>query len=467
MKRREFLRLSLNTIAVAVSASLLGCGSSDSNSSGVPSFPSGEEGVKVPESLGFRYANIEYLFREDGTAKIVSEMSAFYPKGHKADESPLGLKIYYVDAENGSLNGDGLSWKTAMKSINTAINQPDVDAVLIAGGQHYGIDDDGVMAMGTYTGERDVALISVGEPAIISSARAVSWSLYDDAVYRSSSTGGSIPKVIDLSQEDEFGDPLELVEVDSMEELEENCFFFDIGLRVFVKLKDGREPDENILCLRSFANQVSAQGIKWYARNIKWYSAYSGALRYQECGENTIAIVEDCEFGYSSLDGLCVRDIGLSIARRCRSYRNTNDAFNYHQRNGLDPHGIEEDCTGYNSQKSGTGNGSTAHENCRVIRVNCEYYKNKGPGIADIQTSKTFNVAVVSRDNYSSPNSWGFLATDEVEMWIVGCSAYKNSGWNRGGSVAFKNTSIGHIKDLLIDDDIVVADNAYVSDFPG
>jgi len=467
MKRREFLRLSLNTMAVAVSVSLLGCGSSKSNSSDTPSLPDVERGLKVPESFGFRFENIEYLVREDGTAKIVSDMSAFYPKGYKADESPLGLKVYYVDAENGSVNGDGLSWQTAMKSINTAINQSDVDAVLIAGGQHYGIDNDGVMAMGTYSGDRDVALISVGEPAIISSARAVTWSLYEGEVYRSSPTGGSIPKVIDLSQEDEFGDPLELTQVDSIEELEGNCFLFDSDLRVLVKLNDGREPDENILCLRSFANQVSAQGVKWYARNIKWYSAYSGALRYQGCGEDTVAIVEDCDFGYSSLDGLCVRDIGLSIARRCISYRNSNDAFNYHQRNGLDPHGIEEDCIGYNSQKSGTGNGSTAHENCRVIRVNCEYYKNKGPGIADIQTSKSFNVAVVSRDNYSSSNSWGFLATDEVEMWIIGGSAYKNSGWNRGGSVAFKNTSIGHIKDLVTDDDIVAIDNAYVSDFLG
>lgn len=468
MDRRKFLKLSFNTLAAAVSVSLLGCGGSSGggSSANIPDDGNSGEvrGTKLPDTLGFRANDIEYIIESDGTARIVSDLTSLYPKGYKADEVPFGLKIYYVDSENGSINGDGLSWKTAMKSINTAIHQPDVDAVLISGGKHYGIDNDGVIAMGKYTGRRDVALISVGEPAIVSSARSVVWSVHEGSVYRSTPTGGSIPKVIDLSQKDESGDPLELTKVGSIDELVDNSFFFD-SVRVFIQLPDSRSPDDNILCLRSMANQVSAPGVKWYARNIKWYSAYSGALRYQDCDLNTVAVVESCEFAFSSLDGLCVRDIGLSIARDCRSFKNGNDAFNYHQRNEIDPHGIEERCVGYNSQKIGTGNGSTAHESCKVVRINCEYYKNKGPGIADIQKAKTFNVSVISRDNYSSSNSWGILATDEVEMWLIGGNALNNAGWNRGGDVMFSGTSIGHVKDFETSSEIVIIENAYVSEF--
>ncbi|HAT8515618.1 TPA: hypothetical protein I7181_18165 [Vibrio vulnificus] len=414
---------------------------------------------KVTDKMGLRCGPIWYVIDGEGSAKIITDLTRFYPKGWQADRCPFGLKIYYVDSVNGSVSGDGLSWSTAMKSINTAIHQPDVDAVLIAGGQHYGLDSDGVIAMGEYNGDRDVALISVGAPAIVSSARAVGWSVYDGDVYRSTSTGGSIPKVIDLSQVDEFGDPLEMRKASSIEDLTENAFYDD-GNNVFIHLLGGRVPDENVLCLRSFINQVSAKGVKWYARNIKWYSAASGALRYQGCGEQTVATVEDCVFGYSSLDGLCVRDIGLSIARRCRSFKNANDAFNYHAYNGLDPHGIEEHCIAYGSQKRGTGNGSTLHENCRALRVNCHYAYNRGPGIADIQTSKSFNVAVTSKSNFNSSNSWGFLATEQCEMWIDGGSAYENSGNGEGGDVAFVSDVKAHVNGLATGSDIFLSGNA-------
>ncbi|HFQ4934135.1 TPA: hypothetical protein ACGUPE_001208 [Vibrio vulnificus] len=414
---------------------------------------------KVTDKMGLRCGPIWYVIDGEGSAKIITDLTRFYPKGWQADRCPFGLKIYYVDGKNGTLNGDGLSWSTAMKSIKTAINQPDVDAVLIAGGQHYGITNDGVMAMDVYSGTRDVALIAVGAPAIVSSARAVTWSVHSGDVYQSSSTGGSITRVVDLNQVDDFGDPLELRKAASVEDLSENSFFHD-GTRVFVQLPQGRVPDDDVLCMRSFVNQVSAPGIKWYARNINWYTGGSGSLRYQNCDESTVAVVEDCCFGYSSLDGLCVRDIGLSIARRCRSFRNANDAFNYHAYNGLDPHGIEEHCIGYNSQKTGTGNGSTLHEACRALRVNCHYAYNKGPGIADIQTSKSFNVAVTSKSNFNSSNSWGFLATEQCEMWIDGGSAYENSGNGEGGDVEFRGDSKAHVNGLATGSDIVLSDNA-------
>lgn len=420
----------------------------------------GMRGIKkVSDKLGLRCGPIWYVVDGEGSAKIITDLTRFYPRGYQADKMPFGLKIYYVDTENGQLDGDGLSWSTAMKSINTAMHMPDVDAVLIAGGQHYHITNDGVMCMGTYSGSRDIALIAVGPPAIVSSARQVSWQLHEGTVYKTGSTGGSVTAVVDLTQVDDFGDPLELTKVNSIEELEENCFFFD-SVRVLVHLKGGREPDEKILCLRSFANKVSAPGIKFYTRNIHWYSGDAGGLSFSECDIDTVAIAEDCAFAYATYDGLSVRDVGLSIARRCRSFRNKNDAFNYHERNGITPHGIEEHCIGYNSQKSGTGNGSTLHESCVALRVNCHYAYNKGPGVADIQSSKSFNVAVTSKNNFSHTNSWGFLATDDVEMWIDGGSAYNNSGWGQGGDVAFKNRVKAHVNGLATGTDIVVIESS-------
>ncbi|CAK2450193.1 Parallel beta helix pectate lyase-like protein [Vibrio crassostreae] len=451
MQRREFIKLSLNAAVLTATAMAGGY------------YCLSRKDFKTPSGLGLITGPLKYKFNSDNTAQINSDLSAFYPKGYKADKSNIGLKVYYVDSGNGTMQGDGLSWETAMKSINVAIHQPDVDAVLIAGGKHYGIDDEGVIGMGTYSGNRDVALIAVGEPAIISSARKVRWSSYRKRIYSSSNTGGQVHKVIDISREDKNGNPIELRQVISFDLLNSDTFFFDEDRgKVFVRLSRRRTPDENILCLRQDPNQVSAHDVKWYARNIKWYGASRGALRYKNCGKNTITTIEDCHMGFSTQDGLCVRDVGLSIARRCSSFNNDNDAFNYHEENGLSPHGIEESCKGYNSKQLATGNGSTSHENCRVLRVNCEYYKNKGPGIADIQTSKTYNVAVTARDNYASNNSWGIQATDDVEIWLHKVSAFNNSGDNKKGDVVFSDNVKAYVKDLVSSSDIVISGNVKV-----
>jgi len=146
----------------------------------------------------------------------------------------------------------------------------------------------------------------------------------------------------------------------------------------------------------------------------------------------------------------------------CRASRNFNDGFNYHALSGIDPHFVEIDCIGSENFAIGTGNGSTSHEAVKGIRINCHYYGNYGPGVADVNDAQTFNVGCTSRFNgpTGNANAGGFQVSGQdkpgagARMWLDGCVADANAGGD------FMSTLTGRMlyRDIWSGRDVVSVD---------
>lgn len=411
---------------------------------------------KVPESMGFMFP-LEY-WKDATGAGLLTDLSQHYPDG-AFDPVGRGLKVYYVDPELGSDANDGLSWGTAFSSVMTAMNQSDVDAVFCQGGKVYQITSSGTNTITTYTGQRDVSIQAIGDPAIFAPARTVTWTPEGTAnVYGSTAAGGAIVNVIDLRNQDAFGAYTTLTPVGSVGEVSTtpNSYFNDGGFAK-IRLGDDSEPDENILVMRSTQhNRISSPGTKVHIKNIDFLGGSGGALRALNGNSDSVLVVEDCRFmNCHNGNGLNVRDYGLVISKNCSGISNYDDAFNYHVSNGLNPHFIEIGCKGINSFGPATANGSSAHDFCVGFRINCEYTDNRGPGLIDVNDAKSYNVNIVSKDNTGSSNAMG-LSTygGTAEMWVDG---FETSG-NQSYDINVIETATLHIRDAVYDEGKVNVD---------
>lgn len=393
----------------------------------------------TPSALGHRVGRVAYRRSHSGRAELVSSLQSYYPAAAFDPINFPGVTRYYVDQTSGSDAAAGTSWATALKRISAALAKSDVDVVLIRGGQTYALDTTAAQGIGEYTGTRDIVLVAIGPRARVTSAREVTWTAHatEANVYQSSSTGGGIATVVDTRTTDANGDFLKLTNVASIALVgtTPGSWFYASSV-CYVRLGDSAVPAHPaVLALRDALNRVSADGIKWYMKNIHFIGGSAGAFSARDATSATVVIAEDCWFTHNYVaDGYQIKDIGLSIAIRCRASANANDGFNYHELNSLSPHFIEIDCVGMGNLANGTGNGSTCHESVVGIRLNCDYARNAGPGVADINLTKTFNAGCTSIDNTGHANCSGFLVTDTGEMWIDGCTVTGNQGHGAAAS---------------------------------
>lgn len=416
---------------------------------------------QVAAGLGHRAGRLQYRKQHSGRAELVDDAVAkYYPAAAADPINYPGVVRYYVDPVSGSDANSGLTWALALKRISTALAKADVDVVLCKGGAVYRIDSTGQQGIGLYTGSRNIVLAAVGPRAIITTAREVTWTVDGTLTntYNSTSTGGAIVRVLDMRSRDVYGDyaSLTLVASKALVDVTPGSYFYASNV-VSVRLSDSTVPDTNILCLRSADSKVSAPGVTWYMRNCMFLGGSSGAFAARDGSSSSVIIAEDCWFAHQfSADGYQIKDVGMSIAVRCRASANANDGFNYHELNGLSPHFIEIDCVGMANQALGTGNGSTSHESCIGFRMNCGYAFNAGPGVADVNSAKTFNVNCNSRGNTGHSNASGMLVANTAEMWIDGA----NCTDNQGTDVTATDTALLHVRGLYADDAVSVAAGA-------
>ncbi|MBO5704956.1 MAG: hypothetical protein J6R99_02970, partial [Alphaproteobacteria bacterium] len=116
------------------------------------------------------------------------------------------------------------------------------------------------------------------------------------------------------------------------------------------------------------------------------------------------------------------------IIQNCYASRAAADGFNYHAILNVAPDTIEINCIGRKNGTIGnnTNNGSTTHDAAKIIRLNCEFFKNIGPNVADVNKSNSFNYGVVSHDSAgASTNKTGIQCQDST-MFCDTCAAYNN-----------------------------------------
>lgn len=404
----------------------------------------------TPAAFVHRAGRLIYAKDSTGRARLITDLSPFLPAGWRVrspSDLPPGLKAYYVSRAGN--NTDGLTWATAYNSIQTAYNETDVDVIFVNGFDRFTIDQ----FFGTYTGSRDIAIISVGGRAAVSPQREVTWSAGTEPnTFVSSTLGGTPTQTIDTVNRDANGDFTSYPKLDTEVEVSNNPGSWTIigtgssQQAVVRRIDDATPTNETTWVTRSTVARFSGAAAKMYIYGIDWYAHSAGALSVRNSDIDSVIAVEDCGFFNVSIgDGFQVKDVGLSIAINCRASANQNDGFNYHELNGLTPHCIEIDCVGLANLETGTGNGSTCHEDVLIFRMNNDYWSNAGPGLADVQQSKSYNVSCTSNANTGSSNSYGALLTGTAEGWFDGFVGANN----QADDIAVEGTATIHYRDCF------------------
>lgn len=148
------------------------------------------------------------------------------------------------------------------------------------------------------------------------------------------------------------------------------------------------------------------------------------------------AVFYRCMFCNSyTLNGLAMEG-GLAYVVDCEAYGNAYDGFNYHEDSvgGETGEAIEIKCRAYNngqkdlSASAGqSSNGTTAHDDYKIIRVSGEYYACHGGIVADKDcTSANYGckAGISTITNASYPDRMSNYWSSGATMYLYGCVSF-------------------------------------------
>lgn len=370
------------------------------------------DSVPVPDgylfSLPFAVQNRAGAYRVDPTWDIAA---------YKLTSS----KAYFVKT-TGSDGADGLTWATALRSIDTAIAKADADTVNVEEGTY-----TRSYAWDAYILARSMSIIGwntahTGAGQVIctnavTSSDTLTWTLSAGQTYTYQCTRSNAGKVLDISNVDASGDYQELTLQSSIATVEASAGSYWIsGTTVYVHTYNNRTPDASIWVTLYGASLVRnariAGDVHVYIENFTFIGGYAG-LEFDNsgAGQTPELYLKNCYFKHTSGNGLEITGQSLVIAQDCLAARNDADGFNYHVMNSVIPNVIEIGCTGRNNGITGgdTFNGSSAHDGAYVFRVNGVYYANHGPNVIESTAAQTWNVACQA---YSSVAATSIVKVD-------------------------------------------------------
>lgn len=402
----------------------------------------------TPSGFTTRFGPLWFRKDNSGNAYLISNLDKYKPRGAFAtpdNYAALGLKAYFVST-SGSDAAAGTTWATALRTVAAASQKSDVDVIFVAGGP--GANYFSAQHLGTYTGTRSISIQAVGGSVNFISGptanTAPTWNATGAAgVYKQGNADSQLTGVVALDYTDEAGNPLTLLPAADVAGVGAIAgSWFRSATELFISLPNFDVPTSNIYYYHAAPMRVTGGNKKFHHKGINYIGGNAGAFSVRGGDVNTIIYGEDIGCcGQANGDGWQMKNMGLSIAVRVRCSRNSNDGFNYHGPDSsnpsdpyIDPHFIEIDCIGTMSRAAGTGNGSTAHEKVRGIRVSTHSYSNAGPGFADVNDAQTYNAGCTSRNNGPSPLAFGFVASGDaavaagVVVFLDGCVSDGNAG---------------------------------------
>lgn len=405
----------------------------------------GRSGVySTPSGFNTRFGPLWFRKDNSGNAYLISNLDKYKPKGAFAtpdNYAALGVKAYFVST-SGSDAAAGTTWATALRTVAAASQKSDVDVIFVAGGP--GANYFAAQHIGTYTGTRSISIQAIGGPVNFISGpqanTAPTWNATGiPGVYKQGNSDSLLTGVVALDYTDEAGNPLTLLPAADVNGVGAVAgSWFRSATELFISLPNFDVPTSNIYYYQSAPMRVTGGNKKFHHKGINYIGGNAGAFSVRGGDVNTVVFGEDIGCcGQLTGDGWQMKNMGISIAIRCRCSRNGNDGFNYHGPDGVDqvmPHFIEVDCIGATSRAAGTGNGSTSHELVRGIRIGTHCYNNAGPGFADVNDAQTYNVGCTSRNNGPNVNAYGFVVSADTAtasgavMFLDGCVSDGNAG---------------------------------------
>lgn len=152
--------------------------------------------------------------------------------------------------------------------------------------------------------------------------------------------------------------------------------------------------------------------------------------------DNNILYLNKCNFvdckAFNSISILG----GTIFLYKCFCKGSYYDGFNYHNNGASIPNVVEIECSSeltgnpsvYESENGNSCNGSTIHNNAKIIRLNCNYKISHGGVIAD-KTGMSYNIGCVASyssitdvsDDRFKANYW---FEGDTTSWILGCKSF-------------------------------------------
>ena len=403
---------------------------------------------RIPTPTGFKWTDhplVGHLFRTE------SGISCDYDVGiHR----PTTGKTYWVDP-NGSDSNTGEDADHPLQLIKTALNKADVDIVVLKDGvynyprcpQH----------LNGYS--RSVAVVAAeGANPIICSEEGVPTYTKTDGytyVYETAVRGVC---VYDLVNKKPYVPVSSIAEVEATEG---TYYSTNTPSNVtYLHMINGETPGYSKvkICKSYDVFRITASGaITVYIEGITVCGGGYGGFRVTSDGTNKPKVyAKNCKFYGSLVNSALYLEGCISIVQNCEAAYAIDDGFGYHAKT-VTPYAVEIGCKGHDNGLEGdTDNGSTMHDGGAIIRVNGEYWHNKGPNVADVHnTTASWNLGCHAwKANQSSATTQNsdFVASDSAcNMWLDSCSGYgsthsllaNGSGTVRVRNCAFPTITVG------------------------
>ncbi len=217
-----------------------------------------------------------------------------------------------------------------------------------------------------------------------------------------------------------------------------------------VRTIDGRVPDNNIIGLIGAGSIIGATAAisanrYIYVEGVRTLGGAYGCFMGNTGSATLFVGLNNCEFSSAGGTEAATYMSGRSqgYVRNCKSFYNRDDAFDYNSTSSslfLEWYNK----SGSNTYTGNAINGSTSHENSRVIRVKCEYLNTAAKCLQDINNSKSYNIRITAGGaRAASPDDFPY-ATNSVtgltEMWLIECTTTQANG---KGYTTFANAVLG------------------------
>lgn len=317
--------------------------------------------------------------------------------------------------------------------LGEALLKSDVGTIYIAPGEY-----DRANHVTTAVTGKNLNLIATGPGVKITGWNAPSstaWVLVSGAIY--STTRSATTQVVDVYNLTPWGDYTTYTKQADLASITGPGQWAIVGTTVYVWALNSTDLSSTVarsqirLGVTARTGLVVGDGVH-YVRGIDFEGCDEGGARAYG---TAVVIAEDCTFRYSLGNGGAQTGGGYGyIAIRCTASGNAADGFNYHAASGVSPDVIEIDCRAHHNgmgSATDTNNATTSHEVCRVLRVNGTYDSSKGPVVADVNSSRSWNLGCSAGRSTaisgSQAQSWRVDAvgfdSDPAQMHLVECTA--------------------------------------------
>ena len=334
-------------------------------------------------------------------------------------------KTYYI-APNGNDSNSGEDREHPLTKLSTAIGKADVETIIVMDGI-YNLGRVG----GSFTKGVNIVADENAKPIFVMS-RDKTWTKTDgySYIYQTTDTANTFYGVVKANARNSEGDLLYYTLVESLADVEstENSYYVS-GHDIYIH-SESAPTKTYVLVSGVNCHATLSNGETIYVEGCEFIGGNYGGFRITNgnASKKPLALFKNCGFAKSYMGNALYLQGCSGILQGCYASYASDDGFNYHATLDVVPDSIEINCIGRHNGTTGnnTNNGSTTHDGAKILRLNCEFYDNIGPNVADVNNSLSFNYGCVSHDsNGSTTNKSGFQCQGGV-MWNDTCSAYGN-----------------------------------------